>query len=201
MHIIGITGQSGCGKGFLSTALKSLGFVHADADRIYHDLLNTSVPLRNELVRTFGSDIENNGIIDRKVLGKKVLGKSNARKLERLNKIAHKYVCREYIKLIISLKEEKAKGLIIDAPLLIEARLDKLCDLNILVACSKDTQINRIVARDGITKDAAELRLSSQKPLTFYAKHCDLVFISENQGWEQEALETIKNHLYGDFKN
>ena len=105
MKTIGITGQSGSGKGYLSGIFASLGYVHADADKIYHDLLSSSKELRRELVAAFGEDIEKDGEIDRVALGKKVFGKKNARKLLRLNKIAHKYVCREYVKLIISLKE------------------------------------------------------------------------------------------------
>lgn len=184
MKIIGITGQSGSGKGMLSKSFAKLGYVHADADKIYHGLLDTNKQLFGELVSAFGDDITRDGKIDRKALGKKVLGKENARKLLRLNKIAHKYVCREYIKLILTLKEQNAKGLIIDAPLLIEARLNVLCDTNIFVACSKETQIERIMARDSISRDAAILRLASQKPLEFYAKHCEHFFLNDNSSIE-----------------
>ena len=179
MKIIGVTGPSGCGKGFLSAELARRGYVHADADRIYHDLLASSAPLREELVHAFGKDIEKDGAIDRKVLGGKVFGAKNRRKLERLNKITHKYVCREYIRLILRLKAEGAKGIIIDAPLLIEARLHKLCDLNVAVLCNMETRIARIMARDNISREAALLRLRSQKPAAYYIHACDHVFINE----------------------
>lgn len=179
MVIIGITGQSGSGKGFLSNEFKKLGYIHADADKIYHALLDKDAALKQELINEFGTDIERNGKIDRRILGKKVLGKKNGRRLQKLNKISHKHVCREYIKMIIKAKEDGAKGFIIDAPLLIEARLHKICDKCICVICSEETRIQRIMKRDGIDYGAAKLRIDSQKPLEFYTSKCDLVFIGD----------------------
>ncbi len=198
MKLIGITGQSGAGKGYLAAALAKLGYIHADADKIYHELLKSNSDLKNELVRSFGNDITSNGEIDRKKLGAAVFGKKNARKLKKLNRIAHKYVCREYIKLIVSLKKENVRGLIIDAPLLIEAGLNKLCDINVLVLCDREKRIERIMKRDNIDRASAELRIDSQKDIGFYLKHCDTVFV--NNGDEDVtlwALETDKR-LYGD---
>lgn len=179
MIIIGITGQSGSGKGFLSSEFKKLGYIHADADKIYHELLEKNDELRQELVRAFGADIENDGVIDRKALGAKVFGKKHRRKLEKLNKIAHKYVCREYVQLIMRAKSDGERGFIIDAPLLIEARLHKLCDACICVAASRETRVRRIMARDGIDRDAAELRINSQKPLEFYAAACGYIYLND----------------------
>ena len=195
MKIIGITGPSGCGKGFLSAEFARRGYVHADADTIYHDLLCTSAALRQELVRAFGSEIEKDGTIDRKVLGAKVFGAKNRRKLEALNKITHKYVCREYIKQILELKEAGAKGIVIDAPLLIEARLHKLCDLNVLVICDLETRIARIMARDGISRAAALLRIRSQKPIDFYMRACDHVFVNDGQESAADAVCCIEKLL------
>ena len=130
--------------------------------------------------------MENDGKINRKALGKKVFGKENSRKLKLLNKITHKYVCREYIKIIFALKEQGAKGLVIDAPLLIEARLDKICDVNIFVTANRDLRIARIMERDSIDCAAAKVRVDSQKDASFYAMHCDYVFI--NNGEDDASL-------------
>lgn len=186
MRIIGITGQSGSGKGHLSKEFEKLGYVHADADKIYHGLLSSNNALKDELVRSFGEDILSGGEIDRKALGKKVFGRENARKLLKLNKIAHKYVAREYIRLIRKLKDENARGIIIDAPLLIEARLDKICDTTIFVAADSETRIDRIIKRDGIDRTAAVLRIDSQKDISFYARYCKHIFI--NNGEEDASL-------------
>lgn len=199
MHIIGITGPSGCGKGYLSAELAKHGYVHADADAIYHALLSESVPLREALVRAFGKEIERDGVIDRKLLGKKVFGAKNKRRLAKLNKITHAFVCREYVQQILACKAEGNKGILLDAPLLIEARLDKLCDLTVCVLASEETRIERIMARDGISRDAAWLRIRSQKPLSFYAERCDYLFVNNDgsdagaAAREIEALLTEEN--------
>lgn len=179
MVIIGITGQSGSGKGYLSSEFEKFGYIHADADKIYHTLLETNEALKQELISEFGSDIVKDGKIDRKSLGTKVFGKNNRRRLQKLNKIAHKHVCREYIRMIIKAKADGAKGFIIDAPLLIEARLHKICDKCICVVCSEEIRIKRIMERDKIDYGAAKLRIDSQKPLEFYTSKCDLVFLGD----------------------
>ena len=198
MTIIGITGQSGSGKGYLSATFEKLGYIHADADKIYHELLLSNKEMRRELVAAFGNDILKDGDIDRKVLGKKVFGSKNARKLTKLNKITHKYVCREYVKLIISLKEQNAKGLIIDAPLLIEARLHKLCDFTIYVYCEEEIRVERIMKRDGISREAALLRIRSQKPWSFYTAQCDTAIVNNGILPLDDYAKNIDNLLHGE---
>ena len=113
-----------------------------------------------------------------------------------LNKITHKYVCREYIKLIRTLKDTGAKGIVIDAPLLIEARLDKICDTCIFVTADESIRVDRIVERDGITRDRAMLRIASQKDACFYAGHCDHVFVN-NGDVDASAFATEIDRLLG----
>lgn len=197
MVIVGITGQSGSGKGYLSAEFAKLGYVHADADKIYHTLLKTNCALKQELVNEFGSDVEKDGEIDRKALGKKVFGKKNSRRLQKLNKISHKHVCREYIKMIIKAKENGDKGFVIDAPLLIEARLHKICDICICVACSEEIRIERIMNRDKIDYSAAKLRIDSQKPLEFYSSQCELIFICDGSESAADFASKIDKTLTG----
>ena len=90
MKIVGITGPSGSGKSMLAAALAARGYLHADADALYHDLLRTNAPMRAELVAAFGDDILKDGQIDRRALAAKVFGKKSKKPLLRLNKITHK---------------------------------------------------------------------------------------------------------------
>ena len=190
MIIIGITGQSGSGKGYLSAEFAKLGYFHADADKIYHRLLKTSDVLKGELVNEFGAGIVKDGEIDRKALGAKVFGEGNEKKLERLNKIAHKHVCNEYIHMFGEARALGAKGFIVDAPLLIEAKLHKVCDACICVECPEEMRIVRIMERDGIDRDAAMLRIASQKPIEFYKESCQYLFLNDgSQNAADFALE------------
>lgn len=183
MKIIGVTGPSGSGKSMLCQALSNLGYRHIDTDALYHRLLAECRPMQEELSRSFGSGVLQNGCISRDALRPLVLGRGNEKKLALLNKITHKYVCRACIGIISAEKEKATKGVLIDAPLLVEARLDKICDLVIGVLCDTERRIARIMARDGISEADARIRIAAQKPAQFYCRHCDALF------WNDGALD------------
>lgn len=190
MKIIGITGPSGSGKSMLAAALQARGYLHADADAIYHELLDTCQPMQDELVAAFGYDILRNGHIDRRALASRVLGKKNRKALLRLNKITHKYVCRAYIGRIRAAVDAGEKGILLDAPLLIEARLDRLCDLVVCVFAPLDLRVSRITARDGITAADALLRIRAQQSDTFYLRKCDYALC--NDGDPQKLTDAAR---------
>lgn len=177
MYIIGITGPSGAGKGAVSEILANkYGYKIIDADKVYHGIISSPSDCVNELVLTFGEDILNtNGGIDRKTLSKKVFGEKNKEKLFALNKITHKYVISEIENIVEEYSQNGAEVCVIDAPLLIEAGVNKMCDYVVVVIADKDIRAERIARRDGIDKQAALLRINSQKPDSFYSDNCDFV--------------------------
>lgn len=190
MKIVGITGPSGSGKSMLAAALAARGYLHADADAIYHELLRTSAPMRAELVAAFGDGILADGQIDRRALAAKVFGVKSKKPLLRLNKITHKYVCRACIREIRAAADAGEKGILLDAPLLIEARLDRLCDLVVLVTAPTDMRARRIAARDGISAQDALLRIHAQADDAFYLKKCGYVLC--NDGGEAKIEEAAR---------
>ncbi|MBQ7660520.1 MAG: dephospho-CoA kinase [Clostridia bacterium] len=166
MQIIGVVGQSGSGKGELCRRLCDYGYLHLDTDRIYHTLLAESAPLRGDLVAAFGADILRDGQIDRGILRQKVFGEKNRKNLAKLNKITHRYVCAEVVARIMAAKRTDCVGVLIDAPLLFHARLDRLCDAVVYVDAPKEVRMARIMARDGISAAAAEARIRAGEPLS-----------------------------------
>ena len=174
MLIIGITGPSGSGKGAVSGYLYSKGFKVIDADVVYHDLITPPSPCIDELVSVFGKGILlDTGYIDRKALAKLVFGDENKEKLAILNKITHKYVIDRINDTLSDYKGSGAAACVIDAPLLIEAGINKDCDLTISVLAQKETRVERIMARDGLDREAATHRINSQKPDDFYKGNTD----------------------------
>ena len=181
MRLIGITGPSGSGKSAASEYLKKYDFKVIDADLVYHEIISQPSDCVKELVNNFGEDIIScTGGIDRPSLAGKVFGEENKEKLLLLNKITHKYVISEIEKKIKSYDEEGAINCVIDAPLLIEAGVDKMCDTVISVIADRDVRAKRISSRDGIDIDAAYKRIDSQKPDSFYKDHSDRVFQNNN---------------------
>ena len=173
MRVIGITGPSGAGKGEAARILKDkFGFSVIDADKVYHSLVSQPSDCLNEIVSSFGESVlDDKGGLDRTKLGRIVLGCENADKLERLNRITHKYVVDEMRKKVDSLASSDIECCVIDAPLLIEAGLCDDCDITVSVLGDKDERARRISLRDGISIEAALRRIASQKHDEFYIQN------------------------------
>lgn len=188
MLIIGITGPSGAGKGAVSAYLANkYGFRIIDADKVYHGIISRPSDCVRELSSTFGDDILNEmGGIDRKKLSYKVFGDENRDKLLLLNKITHKFVVAEIEKTVRDYSENGVTVCVIDAPLLIEAGVNKMCDFSIAVISDKSIRAERIAKRDGIDLEAALLRINSQKPNEYYEKNCDCLLQND---LDMESLE------------
>ena len=189
MTVIGITGPSGSGKSAVSEHLKQIhGFKVIDADEVYHGIISQPSDCVRELVEAFGEGIlSQNGGIDRKVLAKLVFGEENKERLLILNKITHKYVDIEIKRLLESYAANGEEFCAIDAPLLVEAGINKICDYVIAVVASREKRAERISKRDGIDHEAAILRIDSQKPDSFYEENSDFV-IQNNLNLKELSL-------------
>ena len=170
MFIIGITGGSGGGKTSALRALQSLGALTLDCDAIYHDLLANNMELKSELESHF-SGVLRDGAIDRKRLGEIVFSDPNA--LKELNSTTHKYVGKEIARRISQGEDQGLNVVAIDAIALIESGRSKKCDVVVAVTAPRDIRISRIMARDGISREQAEMRINAQKPDSYFEENCD----------------------------
>jgi len=191
LYRIGITGPTGAGKGAVSALFTSLyGVPSLDADKIYHRILEENEGCKRELAESFGGHILKDGKIDRRALAAVVFADGAKEKLLLLNSITHRYVIDETERLISCLEAQGAGYAIIDAPLLIEAGMDKDCDTVISVLASTDTRLERIISRDGITREAALARISKQKDDCFYTDAAD--FTVYNDTTLEELAESVR---------
>ncbi len=199
MLILGLTGQSGSGKSTLAEKLVSEGFVHIDCDKLARVAVAKGTECLRELVSAFGDNILlQNGELDRKKLASVAF--ANKDKLALLNKITHKHIkilLKEYI---AKAKESGAAGCIVDAPTLFEAGVDSLCDVTAAVISDFDTRVERIMKRDGISRDDALLRCKAQHDDSYYESKCDYVIRNNSDITAYgEAIENfcseLKEHL------
>ena len=171
-YVIGLTGGTGAGKSAVSRFLESKGATVIDADALSREITKEGGVAIHEIDEAFPGVI-NDGVLDRKALGKIVF--SDAEKLLILNRITHKYIIK-----LTEEEIEKSDGLIIlDAPLLFEAGEDSLCNKVIFVAADDDVRIKRIMERDNLTYQDAEMRINARNLSTIIEK-CD--FVVENNG-------------------
>lgn len=164
IKIIGLTGRSGSGKGYVCDRFLSFGIPSIDTDRVYRDITAADEVMRPctaELCAAFGKQIVSaDNSLDRKVLAEAVFTDSS--KLALLNSITHKYILGEVRARISALEASGIRAVIVDAPVLFESGFDRECDVTVAVRADEDKRVARIVGRDGISEDGARRRLASQ---------------------------------------
>lgn len=196
-YVIGITGQSGSGKGYVSEILKENGIPVADTDIIGHNVILKDMPAYSEIVDYFGSDIlDGDKNPDRKKLAKIVF--SNAEKLKKLSEITHKHIKAETVKFI---EESDADIVGVDGAVIIDSPVECMCDCLIAVLAPFDVRVKRVILRDGIDEESAKSRLLAQKDEKFYSKRCDFLVnndgVADVRAQVEEIIKIIKEKIYG----
>ena len=162
-YVIGLTGGIGCGKSEAAAYLKTLGAAHVDADEISRSLTAEGGEALPEIRRVFGEAAFNeDGSLDRTSLGKLVFGNEPARRA--MEGIIHPLVQRTMLMRMDAAAQEGVKVVILDVPLLFETGMDALCDETWTLYLDHDRQVDRVMMRDGLTREQAEARVASQMP-------------------------------------
>lgn len=144
MKVIGLTGYIGSGKSTVSKMFASKGIYYFDSDA-YVASLNTNKKVLREIQEYFPNCVVNNSL-DKKQL-KVELFKNYNRSILILEKIYHPFVYKKVKNLILISKFLFRKAILLEVPLLFQSKINELCDLTILVKCSKDIQIKRVLER------------------------------------------------------
>jgi dephospho-CoA kinase len=160
MFIIGLTGGIGSGKSAAATILKRLGLKIIDLDQITHDLMKPSELGYIEIKKEFGEKyIDTKGAIDRKLLREEIFSSLDLKK--RIESILHPIIFEECSKQLNKLKHEKYIVLVI--PLLFETKnYISLIDESLLIDCDLETQIDRVIKRDSVSKALANRIIKNQ---------------------------------------
>ena len=177
--IIGITGGTGCGKTTALQAIRELGGIIIDCDAVYHALLQTDKALLQKIETRFPGTVKA-GVLDRKALGRVVFSDKQA--LLDLNAITHKAVKQEVLRML----ENAPKLAAIDAIELFDGGLAALCDFTVAITAPEEDRIQRLLSRDGISREYAVNRIRAQKPESYFRENCD--YILENTGSREDFL-------------
>ena len=191
---IGLTGGIASGKTTVSDFFKKLGIQVIDADVISHEVTKPDGSAFKEIMSSFGSNILNeNGLIDRKKMRAIIFNDQN--KKEELEGIIHPKVREEMLKLI---SQSNDHYLIISVPLLVETGMDQMLDRTLVVDCSEETQIDRLMHRDKITFQEAQSILINQANRSARLKVADDLILNEKNvnlsELEKEVLELHKRY-------
>ena len=160
MFIIGLTGGIGSGKSAAAKILKELGLKVIDLDQITHELMRPDELGYIKIKKEFGEKyIDTKGAIDRKLLRKEIFSSLDLKK--RIESILHPIIFEECSKQLNKLKHEKYIVLVI--PLLFETKnYISLIDESLLIDCDLETQIERVIKRDSVSKALANRIIKNQ---------------------------------------
>ena len=156
--ILGVTGGIGAGKSEVTRFFKELGATVVDADAISREILEPAGKAYLLVIDAFGKGIVKvDDSIDRKKLAGIVF--HDEERLKKLNEITHPLVFEEMQRQIDSADTELV---CLDVPLLFSCDSPFRCDRTLAVLAPKELRIERVVARDGCTREQAEARMANQ---------------------------------------
>lgn len=183
---LGVTGQTGAGKGYVCDCLRAKGFHIVDADVYSRKLTETHSPVFPALKAAFGADIVKNGELDRKLLAARAF--SSRENTDRLNAIMHPTIAQ--------LCRDAAQGVTaLDAPQLLEAGLQADCYKVLAVTAPVDVRLQRIIDRDGLTEAQALTRINAQHPEEYYIRQSDYVINNDGTADVNAQLDRILEEI------
>ncbi len=186
---VGLTGGIACGKSTVARLLMEKGTLLIDFDELARKVVAPDQPAWKQIADTFGSEILlPDRTIDRTKLGGIVF--RDKRKRAKLNSIVHPAIFAAWCSRTQEIKELKPDAIILsDAPLLIEEGMQPLFDLVMLVYVSEEEQMDRLMKRNGLSREEAIHRLKSQMPIDDKLPFAQIVI--RNQGTLEETRRIV----------
>ncbi len=201
MLVVALTGGIASGKSVVADILENLGCYIHHADRVAHDLMKPEKPAWKKIVARFGDQIlKEDRTINRACLGKIVFANEKERRF--LNELIHPMVMEKKKETIKALREEgRYKIFVSEAALTIEAGFADFFDKIILVSSLQHIQIQRLMERDGCSREEATKKIKSQMPSERKIDYADYI-IDASGSLEStvEQTERVFRNLVLDYE-
>ncbi len=159
---VGLTGGIATGKSTVARIFTSLGAVVLDADEIAHLLVEKGAPAYEQVAGTFGTGVlRADGSVDRSALGRIIF--SDPAERARLEAILHPLIREEEAARIARLAASgQGRIIVTNAALLIETGAYRDYHRVVVVHCTLEAQVDRILRRDGLSEPEARSRIAAQ---------------------------------------
>jgi dephospho-CoA kinase len=169
----GLTGGVACGKTTLARYFQDLGAHIIDADCVGHELIEPGHVAYQEIFERFGKEIlDSGGRIDRKKLGSKVF--ADSQQLRLLNAIVHPRIIARTQELAAEQRRPNPHAVVIlDAALIFESGLDSTLRKVMVAWCRPEQQMERLMAKTGLSREDAERRIQAQMPVEEKRRRAD----------------------------
>jgi dephospho-CoA kinase len=188
MKVVGLTGGIASGKSTVADMLRACGAVVIDADVVARELVEPGEDAYNEIVAAWGPAVLGpDGALDRARLGAIIFSDAEAR--ARLNAMTHPRVRRRMLEQAEALRNAPTPPpvAVLDIPLLFENGLEALVEETWLVYLDPTHQLERLMRRNGYSREEAEQRIAAQLPLSEKARRATRLI--DNNG-DLSQLET-----------
>jgi dephospho-CoA kinase len=162
--VVGLVGSIGAGKSEAARVLAELGCVVIDADKLAKDALRRD-DVKAQLRSWWGDDLfDASGSIDRAMLAQRIFADSEQR--QRLEALVHPIVHETRAAEIARAKGDGKPGVVIDAPLLLEAGSERFCDYVLCIDAPREVRVARVVTTRGWSEEELAKREAAQISIT-----------------------------------
>jgi len=187
---VGLTGGLASGKSFVGRALADLGCLVIRNDELGHQVLEPGGEACADTIREFGPGILGaDGAIDRRKLGALVF--HDPERLAKLNALVHPPVRARTRRLLEEFAAAHPPGIaVVEAAIMVETGSYRSYAKLIVAVCGLEQQIERAMARDGITREEVLDRLSRQMPLEEKLKYAD--YVIDTSGAKENTLAQVR---------
>jgi len=170
---VGLTGGIATGKSHILSLLRELGCEVSDADDFAHAAIAPGAPAYDEILGEFGRGmLAGDGTIDRAQLAREVFADSERR--ARLNEIVHPRVYEAWTRWFAEVEARNPDAIaIVDAALLIETGSYRRFDFLVVVYCTLQQQVERLMSRNHLSREEALARIEAQMPTSEKLKYAD----------------------------
>ncbi len=180
MKTVGITGGVGTGKSTVAALLTARhGVPVVDADAVARDVVAVGSPGLARVVEAFGNEVLTpTGALDRQAMRARIVASADARR--QLEHIVHPLIAAGVADRLADLASAGHAWAGVEAALMVETGSYRMYDALIVVSCSPETQVARVMARDGVSAEAARALLATQLPLA--TKEAVATVVVRNEG-------------------
>ncbi len=187
-YVAALTGRSGSGKSYASEYLRARGIPTVDGDLVAREVTRPGEKCLKLLVKAFGEEIlQEDGTLNRRLLGDICF--ADPTKKEKLDEITHPCIIERMVEDFEQLHAAGHRYCLVEAAAVIESGLYAVCDKLIMITSGRETQIERIIRRDNLTREQAETRIDAQIKESELRELCDVVI--ENDGTLAEFDEKL----------